>query len=77
MPERRNGGGRAPRSERPGLDTTALPTLIRTTATAMITEGRVADLLAWRCRHGCCVDRPLHDYLDWWPAWALESRWSA
>jgi hypothetical protein len=37
---------------------------------------RIGDLLAWRCRHGLCVERPLHDHLDWWPAWALETRWS-
>jgi hypothetical protein len=37
----------------------------------------IADLLAWRCRHGQCVQRPLHDRMDWWPAWAHEARWSA
>jgi len=37
----------------------------------------LVDYLAWPCRHGRCVQRPLHDCMDWWPAWALESRWPA
>jgi len=43
----------------------------------MATTAALADLLAWRCRHGRCVARPLHDRLDWWPAWAIERRRSA
>jgi hypothetical protein len=37
-----------------------------------------ADLVAWRCRHTQCVQRPLHDRMDWWPSWAEPlKRWSA
>jgi hypothetical protein len=35
------------------------------------------DYLEWRCRTGRCVDRPLHDCMDWWPAWSLEGRWAS
>jgi hypothetical protein len=77
MREPPDGRGRALRRERPGPNTTATPTLIRTTDGLSVADGRVADLLAWRCRHGLCAGRPLHDRLDWWPAWTLESRWSA
>jgi hypothetical protein len=50
---------------------------LTTTDTRRVARDRVTDLLAWRCCRGRCVDRPLHDRMDWWPAWALEARWSA
>jgi hypothetical protein len=75
VPERRKGGGRVLRREQPGPNTTAASP--KATGKLSVADGRVADLLAWRCRHGCCVDRPLHDRLDWWPSWALEARWPA
>ncbi len=61
---------------RPGLDTQHITTA--TSGMAIIADPPVVvDYLVWRCRRGQCVDRPLHDCMDWWPSWSLESRWSA
>ena len=72
---RRDGEGRA---RQPGLNPQTITTT--TSGEAIIAEATtpvLVDYLAWRCRTGRCVPRPLHDHLDWWPAWTLEARWSA
>jgi hypothetical protein len=78
VPERRNGESRALRREQPGLrNTTATPTPIRTTGIAMITEGRVADVLDLDAGRRRRVQRVDDQAGPWWPGWRSCRSWTA
>jgi hypothetical protein len=67
---------------RPGPQTTTTPASTRQDADALMVSDpwdrrRVVDLAAYRCCIGQCIQRPEHDAYDFWPQWALESRWTA